>query len=54
MLRRDNLRLMQELVDTQRSYQDTLRATLLEQQTQRRFLQQLAPPRPNQNEAAEG
>lgn len=45
MLRRDNLRLMQELVDTQRNYQDTLRATLSEQQMQMHLLQQIVPSR---------
>ncbi len=49
-LRRDNLRLMQELVDTQRNYQDTLRATLSEQQLQTQLLQQLLPPRPVQDQ----
>lgn len=39
---------MQELVDTQRSFQDTLRLTLSEQQIQRQLLQQLLPPRPLQ------
>lgn len=42
---------MQELVDTQRSYQDTLRTTLSEQQLQRQLIQQLLPPRPLQVQA---
>lgn len=41
-LRRDNLRLMQELVDSQRSYQDALKAALSEQQVNRQLVRQLA------------
>jgi len=39
-LRRENLRLLQELVDSQRSYQDMLRAALSEQQLHLQLVQQ--------------
>lgn len=45
-VQRENLRLMHELLDTQRSYQNILLTTLSHQQIQRQLLQQLLPSRP--------
>ena len=50
-LRRDNIRLMHELVDTQRNYQDTLRASLSEQRLQSQLILQLLPLRPVREQA---
>lgn len=45
-VQRENLRLMHELLDTQRSYQNILLTSLSHQQIQRQLLQQLLPSRP--------
>ena len=43
-LRRDNLRLLQELVDSQRMNNDVIRAALSEQQGRQHILRQLLSP----------
>ena len=47
-LRRENVRLLQELVDSQRNYQDVLRAALTEQQLYRQLIHH-KPPIPDKS-----